>query len=351
MVSLALEFTALKVNKLDKIRGRYPYLFSLDYTPLGLRWWFRRHLLDVRPEVTIMVYAMWDGLLSGSRKIAGIQIIDTIDLISRNTQTRQALEREIEITSEGYDQFSDRSLDENYYKEINAEADPKEFAIYDRYNYTLAISQSEAETIRERTRKTQVIYLPMTEDERRNENFYDGAALFTMGDNLFNRQACHYLSRRVLPSVLKSAPDFQIEITGYGRMSLPPQKGIVHRGFVPDLEKIYTHTCFLACPVFGGTGQLIKVVEAMSAGLPAIILGAALHRTPIDHGVNGLVAKDAEEFSQYSIQLWRNRELCRQLGMAARKTIRQNYSHERLLRTFSAVLSENSTDVQSSESV
>jgi glycosyltransferase involved in cell wall biosynthesis len=338
--SRRIDYLCQKLStKFAKVRGQPIHPFSLYHSPLGMRQWLARHLRTFRPDATVMVYAIWDRLLTGSRSVAGIRIIDTIDLTTKNARMQRALEREVKVTSDGYERFSDTSLNDNYYEKLDVTAETREFAIYDRYDYTLAISQSEAETIRQRTHKTKVIYLPMTEKERSIENFYDGPALFTISDNLFNRQACHYFARRILPLILSREPHFELEITGSLRPSLVPQKGIRQLGYLPDLKDSYTHARFFICPVFGGTGQLVKVVEAMAAGLAVIVLESSLHRTPISHGINGLVARDAHEFSEQTIKLWQDRDLCQRLGTAARETVKQNFSHERLLNTLSTLLS------------
>lgn len=321
--------------KVDSARAQKNALFSAIYTPPGLRWWLARRLRTLRPHLTMMVYAMWDGLLTGSRRSAGILVIDTIDLVSLNTQMRLALEQRATVTADGFDQFDNAALDEQFYDRCDGALNAREFQIYDRYDFTCAISECEAETIQQHVHKTRVLYLPMTEEARPIENQYDGAALFTMGDNLFNRQACQYFAHRVLPSILTREPNFQLDITGSGRASLPSQNHITHRGFMPDLEEIYRHARFFVCPVFGGTGQLIKVIEAMAYGLAVIILKAAQHRAPVEHGVNGFIALDAREFADYTTTLWKDRELCRLMGAAAQKTVSENFSRQRLRTTLS----------------
>jgi glycosyltransferase involved in cell wall biosynthesis len=129
-------------------------------------------------------------------------------------------------------------------------------------------------------------------------------------------------------------------------MSPEPVEGIMVRGFVPNLTSLYELARFVVCPVFGGTGQQIKIVEAMAHGVPVIALRAAAASSPIVHEVNGLVANNAEEFAECVLRLWNDQQLCRQMGQAARDTVASQYSRSRLVKDLSQMIEpwSNRTD-------
>ena len=58
-----------------------------------------------------------------------------------------------------------------------------------------------------------------------------------------------------------------------------PAESVTLRGFVNDLDPLLASARFAICPVFGGTGQQIKIVEAIARGLPVV----ALRRHPVDN--------------------------------------------------------------------
>ncbi|MBS3027680.1 MAG: glycosyltransferase [Dolichospermum sp. DET50] len=60
----------------------------------------------------------------------------------------------------------------------------------------------------------------------------------------------------------------------------------------------------------------------------------------MEHGVNGFIANNADEFAQYTIQLWQDRGLCERLGIAARKTIAENFSPEVIKDKLSPIINE-----------
>jgi len=139
--------------------------------------------------------------------------------------------------------------------------------------------------------------------------------------------------------VLSSATSFKLNVTGSFPFNTPAAgEGVTLTGFVPDLKQVYASSRFFICPVFGGTGQQIKIVEAMAHGLPVVALRFAAERSPLRHGINGLVADNAEEFAAHTVRLWSDPALCRQLGEAARETVAVEFSGDRLTESLAKIL-------------
>jgi len=105
--------------------------------------------------------------------------------------------------------------------------------------------------------------------------------------------------------------------------------GIELLGYVDNLQSLYADSPFSICPLLGGTGIQIKILESMAHGVPVIAMEAVGKVSPIQHGVNGLVASNAKEFAECVIRLSQDQELCRKLGRAARMTIANEFSLEK----------------------
>jgi glycosyltransferase involved in cell wall biosynthesis len=334
---LDLKFRTL-VKNLYRTLKRNPPINSLRYSPPGMYRWFRGVFGEMSPDIVIMNYAYWDKLLSHRMRQEAVCVIDTYDLLTLNAQMRQSLQKYLSISPSANDKIDERILEEDYFDKTRLVTDNKEFLIYDKYDYTITISPSEADIIRENIQKTKVLYIPMTHQVPNICNSYSGQALFPTGPNPFNIQGYLYFVKKVLPMVRRRAPSFCLEVTGSICKNVASESGIVLRGFVPSLKAIYKSSKFLVCPILGKTGQQIKIVEAMAHGVPVIALRNAAGGSPIEHGVNGFVANNAEEFSDYVVQLWKNKRLCRRLGRAARNTIAAGFSRSRLLEGLSLII-------------
>jgi glycosyltransferase involved in cell wall biosynthesis len=311
-------------------------------TPIRMRWWFAKLLAEISPDLIVMSYCFWDGLLNHHQLGSLVKVVDTIDLFTVNNQMTEALRLYLPPAPIQLSAVDDVILQENFFDKLSLNASLEELQIFDRYDRTMAIAKNEFEIIQKNTQHTSVSLLPMTQDPFYLENKYTDPPIFTTGPNLFNTQGYLYFAKRVLPIILAEIPDFELQVTGSCCQQVAPTQGIALLGFVPDLKLVYERAKFLVCPVFGGTGQQVKIVEAMAHGLPVVALTAAAKMSPIEHGINGFVANDATEFARYVIQLWQDPVLCRQLGTAARSKIADEFSDKCLLEGLDLILQPRS---------
>jgi glycosyltransferase involved in cell wall biosynthesis len=270
-------------------------------------------------------------------------MLDTIDLYSQNVKMCHALNQYLPFPPIDAEEVDPILVDEEFFSRFDVTASSEEYWICDQYNYTIAIAPDEAQAIHQHCQNTAVAYLPMTVDTPPIQNTYTGDPLFAVGPNPFNLQGYCYFVQKVLPGVLEKFPEFNLRVFGSSCQDLIAAPGTELLGFVPDLTPLYTEGRFAICPLIGGTGQKVKITEAMAYGVPVITLRNAAEGSPIESGVNGFIAENAEEFTQYTLHLLQDQELCRQLGEAARETIRQNLSEQRLIEQLSSLLNHSGT--------
>lgn len=326
------------LKKFYNLLKRQPPLNSALYTPPGARRWFGQVFHKILPNLVLINYATWNNLLDYCTFDNTLRIIDMHDLITLNQKMCQILNR---YKPNGplfnADKTDSRVFVEDFFDKFDLSVSPEEFNIYDRYEYTIAINSKEAHIVKKNTQKTKVLLIPMTHQPCYITNRYTGPAYFLMGPNSFNIQGYLYFIVKVLPKIQKKIPSFILHVTGhhYFNKGFSPINGVFMKGFTPDLKTIYETAKFVVCPIFGGTGQKVKIVEAMAYGVPVIALRAAAEGSPLIHSVNGLVAENADEFADYAIWLWKDTKLCHQLGHAARETIATKFSRSRLLEELS----------------
>jgi glycosyltransferase involved in cell wall biosynthesis len=111
---------------------------------------------------------------------------------------------------------------------------------------------------------------------------------------------------------------------------VPRFEGVEALGYVPDIRVEFASARFAVVPILGGTGQMIRVAEAMAHGLAVVATASAARSSPIIDGQNGFVAHSAESFADAVLHLWSDRSAAQRMGAAARDTIAQGYSHRHL---------------------
>lgn len=297
---------------------------SYASSPPYLRRWFRRQLSEVAPDAVMINYVMFDRLLNHQRHVTLNRILETHDLMTVSFAMRSAVEAALSRLPADWSDVPESSLALDFAGRLNLRVARNELETMDRYTTTVAICREEAGVIGEGTRRTRVVTVPAVSPEVENDNDYRGPALFVTGrNNPFNVHGALVLAKRVLPRVLEQVPDFAVHLTGDGTDRIPGLPGLVKRGFVEDLSAEYASAAFVTCPVLAGTGQQVKILEAMAHGLAVVAWRHRAGDAPIQNGLNGFLCDTVDEFVERSVQLWRDRKMCRELGRQARLAIRR----------------------------
>ena len=80
------------------------------------------------------------------------------------------------------------------------------------------------------------------------------------------------------------------------------------------------------------------MMEAMACGCPVVTTGTCMIPEIIEHGVNGIIAKDAAEMKFWCRELLDKPDLAHKLGEAGRKTIEEKYNLERFVQDWNKLL-------------
>ena len=315
----------------------------LDCTTPPLRRWFADVVRKTQPESVLIHYVWFSPLISNHKsRFSGVRtILESQDLVTLNLAMNAMLDPFIR-TGPVFQPYSvpEEALDLRFYERREATAHPLEFEAIDRFDVTLAISEEEAAAMRERTRHTEVFAVSTPMAPRELHTGHGELALFPMGPHPFNLQGYAWFLRKVLPLILKKCPDFQLGVSGllYWDLTLEYHPQVRLLGFVANQSELWSMGRMLLNPNFGGTGQPIKTIEAMAAGLPPIILRRFAGTAPIEHGISGFIADDEKEFASYCIELWRDRALCSKMGRHAVDAVRTACSREKFANELGNVL-------------
>lgn len=305
-------------------RGRTRKLGSWGFTPPVRSRWFARLVRRLQPDLLLMNYSVSDPMV----ELAGFDrarcVLETHDLVLLNKRMQSRLKQRLPSTPYSVPDLDPEIVELDWYEHHEVDAPDEEAELCARYGLCFSISAREAERIRAHGGK--VVHLPMSMSCGREGNTYRDGAILAAGLNGFNAQGYLWFAAKVLPILLAKDPSFRLDLTGALSDEVAPTEGVDLHGILPDLGEIYLKSRFAICPVFGGTGQQVKIVEAMAWGLPVVALADPAKESPIVHGYNGLVCADEAEFANACLLLWRDAALRERMGRAARETVRQELS-------------------------
>jgi glycosyltransferase involved in cell wall biosynthesis len=280
----------------------------------------------------IITYAMW-GELARAVPFIPLKIIEMQDMVTLNDNMQGLIRNVFQHVPVDAMNIDDEYVNENFFNEYNVAPNEVEYTTYDQFDITLAISSTECELVKLNTQCTKALYLPMAVANNlilKEKTHFDAGAVMVIGSNLFNYQGYVYWVKKVLPLIKREVPDFVLEVYGDGCKSLVEAPGTHLNGFVENLESVYGRASFAVCPLLGGTGQQVKVIEAMAYGLPVVVMRNVAGSSPVEHGVNGFIASTSEEFAQYCLMLHQDEALCSKMGRRAQQAVHTQYSKEKI---------------------
>ena len=144
-----------------------------------------------------------------------------------------------------------------------------------------------------------------------------------------NIEAAKFLVKSVLPLVQETFPNLKVLIAG-ARPS-PEVKRLENdqvrvSGWVKDIREAYQVAQLFVGPIFLGSGQQNKILEAMAMGLPCITSPQVNNAIAAPVNTAILVAASAETFAQQIIELLQAPERQIEIGGAARAFVQQHFS-------------------------
>jgi glycosyltransferase involved in cell wall biosynthesis len=245
-----------------------------------LRKAFREMVSSKEYEFVLISYVYWASLADEVSNNA-IKVIDLHDFITLNLYIS---------TGRGIFKFG-RMFEE----EIRA---------ISKFNYALSISEEETIMLQPFCPETIFINVPISFSPKfkKNEN-HDFDLLFVGSDNPFNREGMSWFMKNVYP-LLPST--IRIAVVGTVCRFLEKKENISLIPYAPDLDEIYTKTKIVFCPLRGGTGLKVKVVEALSYGIPVITTSWGLSGILQKYDNGCVIVDDAKDFAKTVLYLLNN---------------------------------------------
>ena len=236
-----------------------PKLFSnlpkpFDRRQLNQQKEFSAILKREQYDVIIISYSCWIPLILDNKNLKGAKIIvDTHDFLTAQFQSRK-----------------DFKLGDFFQAEMK---------LLNSVDQVWSIS-TEEKYLFEQFLQTSVSLVPHIETSHFDTNLNKSIdILYVASENEHNIKAAKWFFKDVYPNLPQS---LNITIVGKIVKHIDDYNNVNKIEFVEDLSAIYSNTKVVICPMQSGTGLKIKVVEALSYGIPVVCN---------EKGVDGLINK------------------------------------------------------------
>jgi glycosyltransferase involved in cell wall biosynthesis len=153
-----------------------------------------------------------------------------------------------------------------------------------------------------------------------------------------NVEAVGFLLRHVAPLF----PQIRFVFPGsHPPAGLAAASNVFFTGHVRDIRELYRRpNTIVMAPLFSGTGQRVKLLEAFAMGCPVVTTTIGAAGFPIRHGREAILANTPVEFSQALTDLASSMEFRRKLGEAGRRMVVDKFGWDRLAEELLGVVEE-----------
>lgn len=172
---------------------------------------------------------------------------------------------------------------------------------------------------------------------------YDIAFIGNMG-YVPNVEGSRYLVQEILPKLITYFPNIKILIAGARPTALVQSfasENVTVTGWVEDIREAYASAKIFVAPLFLGSGQQNKILEAMSMKIPCItttLVNNAIGATP-NKAI--ILADDNDAFVEKIKLLLNNQDQIENISQAGLEFVRDNYSWEYYVKPLEACFLAN----------
>ena len=160
-----------------------------------------------------------------------------------------------------------------------------------------------------------------------------------------NIQYLRFLAEKVWPRVRREIPDAELLVVGGG---LPGKEqgllsgipGIRLTGFVENLELEYKCASVFAAPILSGGGVIVKILDAMAAGVPVVTTSYGNEVIRAEPGKDILVADSPEDFARALAMLLKDPEMRNIVAERGHRHLAVHFSEDGLIRTLDGAYQE-----------
>lgn len=160
-----------------------------------------------------------------------------------------------------------------------------------------------------------------------------------------NEKGMYWFIENVFPLVHKELPRARFVIAGKNGEKVQEyiqsrdNRSVKYSGYVENLKKLYEQTSLFVVPIQMGGGVRIKLLEALSAGIPVVSSSIGAEGIDVKTGRELLIADTVKDFASSVIRLLQDQKLASKLAAKGYEFMKKNYSSHKTQKVLEKNLS------------
>ena len=217
-----------------------------------------------------------------------------------------------------------------YFKKLSSDLKKVELKTLQKIDGIACISDNDALIFKASGVKTLIETIPVsilnqikTADYSVNTFFHFGAMNW-----LPNLESVRWLVNSIFPKIREKDLNAKLILAGNfmpEEFKTDASKGIEVIGSIGLKDDFFTSNGIMLTPLISGSGVRIKILEAMSFGVPIVTSEIGIEGINAQNNRDILIAKNEDEFISYAIDLSKSIKMREYIGTNAKNTIENNY--------------------------
>ena len=216
-----------------------------------------------------------------------------------------------------------------YLKRLASAMKTAEISNLNAVDLLATISNTDAETFRNLGIKTPRVTIPVAMEVHSKKTTFSSDSIFFLGSMNWqpNSEAVDWLVSSIFPALKKVIPEVRLNLAGSfmnGKFPSDKNAGIINHGFVENSTDFMLTKGILVLPIQSGSGVRMKLLEALSLGIPVVT--TAIGAQGINDFSTVYCAETEEEFVAKIAELLLSTKKQLLLGQKAFEYVAENYS-------------------------
>jgi glycosyltransferase involved in cell wall biosynthesis len=202
----------------------------------------------------------------------------------------------------------------------------EEIIAFSEADELFTLTENDANSINDLGVTTPCSVVPMHFQMNHQQVDYSINDLFFVGSMNWqpNIKAVSTLKEEIFPNLKVQFPFLTLKLAGSFSKKEALANGIEHLGFVSDLGLFLQTSGILVAPISSGSGVRVKLLEAMSHGVPIVTTEIGAMGIPENKGL--IIATSLEDFTAQIQRLIASEELRQTTGQLAKAFVQKHYS-------------------------
>lgn len=162
-------------------------------------------------------------------------------------------------------------------------------------------------------------------------------ALFHIGamNWMPNEEGIRWFLDKVWPLVTEKEENIRLYLAGREMPAWLTELQVRHVevvGEVPDAAEFILSKTISIAPLLSGSGIRVKIIESMALGKAVVSTSIGAEGINYEQGRHILIADTPEEFARAILELYRNPDACRTIGLNARKLVLEEHNTPKIIQ-------------------